>query len=195
MSLVATERATYEAAWALEAYGAHSPGQTYLPLFLDMAQPAMHHSILDAGCGSGKGALALQAAGFTELRLCDLTSAGLLPIAQALPFYDTCLWDDLRTRVGYLHGGRVDWVYCCDVLEHIPTPFTMLVVSRLLEVARRGVFLSIALNPDVFGAWVGKPLHQTVQGFVAWRDQLAAIGVVKEARDLLHCGVYLVTPR
>jgi hypothetical protein len=65
----------------------------------------------------------------------------------------------------------------------------------LLEVARRGVFLSISLMPDEFGAFVGKRLHQSVQTFVQWRDQLHAIGTVVEARDLLHCGVYLVKPR
>jgi hypothetical protein len=65
----------------------------------------------------------------------------------------------------------------------------------LLEVARRGVFLSISLMPDQFGKWIGKPLHQSVQTFPEWRDQLAAIGRVIEARDLLHTGIYLVEPR
>lgn len=188
-TIIDTERETYAQMWAVEAYSHHSPGEVFVPLFLDMTQTTMRGSVLDAGCGSGKGAIALQHAGFV-VTCCDLTDAGLVPEARELPFHQTALWDDLTRQVGFR-----DWVYCCDVLEHIPTPFTMLVVSRLLEVARRGVFLSISLVPDQFGVWVGKSLHQTVQSFVQWRDQLACLGTVKEARDLLTTGVYLVEPR
>lgn len=192
MALVETEQATYEAMWALDAYAAQSPGAALVPLFTDCIEaqgdrPAWHAaSVLDAGCGSGKGALALRAAGFA-VTLCDLTPAGLASEAYALPFHQVALWDDVRRVVGY-H----DYVYCCDVLEHIPPAFTMLVIHRLLSVARKGVFLSISLVPDAFGAWVGKPLHQSVQSFTAWRDQLATLGEVVEARDLLTSGVYFV---
>lgn len=186
-SLRQVERETYEAIWALPAYAERSPGEQYLPLFLDMAHPDRRDSFLDAGCGAGKTALALVAQGYPDVRLCDLTDAGLSDEARTLPFDTACLWEPLM--------WRVDWVICTDVLEHIPTPFTMLVVSRLLEVAKKGVFLSISLMPDQFGAWVGKPLHQTVQTFAQWRDQLAALGRVTACRDLLHCGVYLVESR
>jgi hypothetical protein len=81
------------------------------------------------------------------------------------------------------------------VLEHIPTPFTMLVASRLLEVARKGVFLSISLMPDQFGVWVGESLHKTVQTFPQWKAQLDTVGRLVEARDLLHCGLFWVEPR
>lgn len=181
------EAETYQDIWALEAYHQHSPGESYVETFCAMAPRAVVGSVLDAGCGAGKGALALRQAG------CRVFCADLVDVRQgealALPFTAVCLWDDLRVAI----GRQVDWVYCCDVLEHIPTPFTMLVVHQLLQVARRGVFLSISLQPDVFGAWVGKPLHQTVQSFTAWRDQLAELGTVTEARDLLSTGLYLVT--
>jgi 2-polyprenyl-3-methyl-5-hydroxy-6-metoxy-1,4-benzoquinol methylase len=182
------ERALYEHIWSsVAAYADHSPGERYVPLFLDMSRTTMRGSLLDAGCGSGKGALALEAAGFT-VSCCDYTDAGLIHAARHLPFTPVCLWHDLKRVVGFR-----DWVYCCDVLEHVPPPFTMLVISRLLEVARRGVFLSISTQPDQFGAWVGESLHKTVRSFVEWRDDLAAIGTVVEARDLLNAGIYLVT--
>lgn len=176
--------------WGVDAYASHSPGEMYAPVFIDMARPEPVDSVLDAGCGAGCGALALQASGIAAIELCDLTDAGLLPAARAFRFAQVCLWEDLRPSV-----GEHDWVYCCDVMEHIPPAFTMLVVSRLLEVARKGVFLSISLTPDVMGAWIGKPLHLTVQSFTDWRDQLNAVGHVVEARDLLNAGVFLVKPR
>lgn len=186
------ERETYEQMWAVPAYADLSPGEVCLPVFLDLVKGA-RGSVLDAGTGSGRGALALQKAGF-DVRLCDLTADGLLPAARALPFYPVVLWDDLTTRIGYLRGGKVDYVYCCDVLEHIPPAFTMLVIRRLLDVTRRGLFLSITLQPDQFGVWVGKPLHQSVQAFGWWRDAIAEIGTLVECRDLLSSGIYWVQP-
>jgi 2-polyprenyl-3-methyl-5-hydroxy-6-metoxy-1,4-benzoquinol methylase len=197
-SLRTKEAQLYTDVWALPSYGTFSPGEQYVPLFLDMAQitpdTTFRYTVLDAGCGSGKGALALKAAGFAEVHCCDYTDEGLVPEARALPFHAVSLWDDLRVGVQYLPGRSVDYVYCCDVLEHIPTAFTMLVISRLLEVSRRGVFLSISTVPDQFGAWAGQPLHKTVQPFTWWRDQIHELGAVVEARDLLNAGVYLVQP-
>lgn len=180
----------YASVWGVETYGAFSPGEQNLPLFLDMSQTSMRMSVLDAGCGSGKGALALKAAGFTAISLCDITDAGLLPEVRVFPFTEVCLWQDLRRPL----GGFVDWVYCCDVLEHLPTAFTMLAVSRLLEVARCGVFLSITFATDAFGVWVGEPLHQTVQSFTWWKTHLEELGELVEARDLLISGVFLLKP-
>lgn len=189
-SLVAAETEKYQGAWALDAYAEHSPGAHVLPLFLEMAQPHAGATVLDAGTGSGKGAVALRAAGFS-VTACDLTADGLIDDARDVPFQSAVLWDDLTE----LYPQGVDYVYCCDVLEHIPTPFTMLVIRRLLDVARVGVFLSISTVPDQFGVWVGQPLHATVQPFTAWRDQLSALGTVVEARDLLTSGVFYVVPR
>lgn len=197
------ERATYEEAWALEAYGDFSPGEKYMPIFISMIggpppgapytlpgarEPFVSgRTVLDAGTGSGKGALALAAQGF-RVTCCDFTSAGLVDEARTFPFHEVCLWHDLG------HLGRYDYAYCCDVMEHIPTEYTMLVVSRILGTCREGAFFSISLVPDSFGVWVGKPLHQTVQPYTWWRDRLNDIGTVVEARDLGTNGVYLVRP-
>jgi SAM-dependent methyltransferase len=158
-----------------------------------MATPARGETILDAGCGSGKGALALQAAGFT-LRLCDLTADGLVPEAQSIPFDTVCLWHDLSLQLRYVEGGAFDWVYCCDVLEHIDEALTMLVIARLLAVTRRGLFLSIATVPDAHGVWIGETLHHTVKPFIWWRDHLREVCELVEARDLLTAAVFLVRP-
>lgn len=172
-------------------YSEYAPGEGYVPAFTEMSGAKLKARVLDAGCGTGKGAAALWAAGY-RVEMVDLTDAGLVAEARGLPFTQACLWRPLVPQIGYRFGGKVDYVYCCDVLEHVPTPFTMLVVARLLEVASRGVFLSISLSQDQFGAWIGRPLHQTVQSFTAWRDQLREIAEVVEARDLLHSGLYFV---
>jgi 2-polyprenyl-3-methyl-5-hydroxy-6-metoxy-1,4-benzoquinol methylase len=195
VDLIGSERQVYEQMWGWPAYAANSPGETLAPMFLEIAGRlgfAPGDSVLDAGCGSGKGGLALAQAG-ARVTLCDLTPAGLVPEAAPLAFHDVVLWQDLLAATG--RSRPFEFVYCCDVLEHIPTPFVMLVIHRLLQAARQAVFLSISLVPDQFGVLAGKPLHQTVQSFTQWRDQLACLGDVVEARDLLINGVYMVKPR
>jgi SAM-dependent methyltransferase len=190
----ATETEKYADVWqALPQYATYSPGAELLPLFLQMVGES-RGTVLDAGTGSGKGALALSAAGF-DVTCCDVTAAGLVPEAQMLPFYVTSLWHDLwPVARGAGHPGRTrfDYVYCTDVLEHIPPQFTMLAIDQMLRVAQKGLFLGISLRADEFGTWVGQPLHQTVQSFTWWRDSLKELGEVVEARDLFSEAVFLV---
>lgn len=180
------ETDTYRDMWAVNAYAAHSPGESRVPMFLQVAGDD-RGTLLDAGAGSGRGAVALREAGF-DVTMCDLTGDGLVDEASDLPFRQAVLWEDLTGL------GRFRWGYCCDVMEHIPPPFTMLVARRLLDICDT-VFFSISLVHDTFGSYVGKPLHQSVQSFTAWRDQLDAVGEVIEARDLLTNGVYVVRAR
>lgn len=204
MSILETELATYEDVWSsVSAYGDHAPGEHYLPLFLEMVGPVSQYqapTVLDAGTGSGKGALALKAAGF-DVRGCDLTPNGLSSdaVSSGIRFIHGCpLWNDLSIMVrGFGHPSRskADYVYCTDVLEHIPPQFTMLVVDQMLRVCRRGLFLTISLVPDQFGVWVGKALHQSVFPFTWWKDALGELGDVVEARDLISNAVFLVRPR
>jgi 2-polyprenyl-3-methyl-5-hydroxy-6-metoxy-1,4-benzoquinol methylase len=197
LSVQEREREIYREMAAVEAYQDYSPGARYLPAFLEMAGGLEEGaSVLDAGCSSGKGALALKAAGLS-VTMTDLTPDGLVDEARTLPFLEHCLWQPGPSLIRPGELRRWDWVFCCDVLEHIPPQFTMLVVRRLLDVCRRGVFLGIALQPDNLGAWVGKPLHQTVQPYGWWLENLKEIGTVPAvdgSRDLCHVGLYLVRP-
>jgi len=196
MGIVAAERELYSDVFStIEQYSDHSPGEKHVSMFLEMAKidyPS-YYTILDAGCGSGKGAIALRDAKFGTVYMCDITPDGLVPEARDIRFTQTALWNHLPSTI-FPHAGKVDYSYCCDVLEHIPKEFTMLVLSRLLEVTRRGVFLTISLVPDSFGYLAGRPLHQTVESFVWWRDRLNTLGRVVEARDIMGYGVYLVSP-
>jgi 2-polyprenyl-3-methyl-5-hydroxy-6-metoxy-1,4-benzoquinol methylase len=188
-NLTQHEREKYQEAWSLDVYTKTSPGADALPLFLDMAGPLHGAKVLDAGCGEGKGTDALIAAGFL-VTACDFVVDAYKSTA---PFYEWVLWE--RPSNLRLLDGQFDYIYCCDVLEHIPTALTGLVITRLVDLAERGVFLTISNVQDVMGLWVGTPLHQTVQPFVWWRDLLDTVAEVREARDLLNSSAFFVRAR
>lgn len=196
MSVTQHERETYETlVGTVPQYADFSPAEQYLPIFLEIVGDR-RGTVLDAGCCTGKGGVFLASHGF-DVTLCDLTDAGLTSEAMALPFVRMSLWHDLRlTARGKGHPSRssFDYVVCCDVLEHIPTHFTMLVIDQLLRVTRHGLFLSISLVPDAFGSWVGTVLHQTVQPYLWWREGIGELGRVVEARDLIGSAVFYVRP-
>jgi len=181
---------------SVEQYGAFSPAERYLPVFLSLIGEA-RGTVLDAGCCTGKGGLFLQAHGF-DVTLCDLTPSGLVDEARTLPFVQGSIWQDLSSIArakGHPCRTRFDYVVCCDVLEHLPTHFTMLAIEQLLRVTRHALFLSIGLVPDVFGVWTGTRLHQTVEPFQWWRDAIRELGHVTDARDLRESATFLVEPR
>lgn len=188
MNLTTIERDTYREMFAVDEYRINSPGVRYLPAFVQWAQPGS--SVLDAGAGPGAGSQALHEAGF-RVSMCDLDRFNDLPF----PFAQACLWNEAEMRQVREQLGPIDYVYCCDVLEHLPPAFTMLAVRNLLSIVTRGAFLSIAFVMDGHGAWVGKHLHQTVQTFTEWRDQLNEVGRVVDARDLALAGLFMVEPR
>lgn len=197
-SIARREQELYEDVYdSVPPYRNFSPGEVYAPMFAQMVRERdWAGNVLDAGCGTGRGAVALKKEGFVVSQMCDFTDFGVEEAARGIPFRHATLWLPLEPQLYYLGpGSKIDLVYCCDVMEHIPKEFSMLAVARMLEIARRAVFFSISLTHDTMGAWLGRPLHKTIESFVWWRDALNEIGNVEEARDLLNTGVYLVTPR
>jgi len=196
------EAESYAELWSsVSHYKRNSPGEQHARVFHGIVQDP-GATVLDAGCGEGRGLLALAALGYRVVGM-DLTDAGLSVAARAYPFIQDTLWHDLKPSVYLFHvqqpdvfrADGVDYVYCCDVLEHLPEQFTMLTVHRLLEVADKAVFLSIFFTQDGYGPWIGRPLHLTVKPFVWWRDALRELGDVTEARDCHEFGIFMLRPR
>lgn len=181
MRLQEIEQDKYEEIWSIDDYAKDSPGELVSSAF---AKIALSGSVLDAGCGSGKGAKALQRLGF-NVSMCDFVETGLIEDIENIPFFKSCLWEPIIF-------GKFDWIYCCDVLEHIPTEFTMLAIYHLLEASKKGLFCSITFVPDNFGPFIGKSLHLTVQSFLWWKDHFNELGRVVESRDLLESGLFVV---
>jgi SAM-dependent methyltransferase len=181
----AQERDKYAEIWSLEQYrNATSPGLINVDRFMSVIKPDPLSRVIDLGCGSGKAGLELEKRGL-RLSWLDITAAGLDPEVPRELFIEQPLWAPMTFQ------RRWDYGFCCDVLEHLPTEYTLLSISRMLEYCKT-LWLQIALRPDNFGALIGEPLHLTVKPFDWWLIRLGTLGHVEDARDLIGEGLYVV---
>ena len=186
MLLSALEKQKYEKVWKIPSYRDHSPGDTMVKKFLEICRPYPNASVIDLGCGTGRASLKLKRAGLNVTGL-DITGKALTRTArQKIPFTEAPLWSDWV--------GMYDFGFCCDVMEHIPIEYTMAALQRM-HMNCREVFLHICLVPDSFGKMIGEPLHLTVMPFDWWLSHLQELGDVKDARDLVHNGLFHVRRR
>lgn len=160
------ESEKYQAAWANPRYRAFSPGEYAVTEFLAVTDAKPGDTVRDLGCGSGRAGTQLARRG---LKVTQYDFAENCRDAEIdLPFA-------LHDLTQLIPGLPADWVFCCDVMEHIPPEDVRKV---LLNVVRAGwrVFLGICTDKDDYGPQLlGHPLHLTVQPAEWWREQLEAL--------------------
>jgi SAM-dependent methyltransferase len=159
-----TEREKYHRMWAVPGYRDVAPGELAAATFLDLVKP--DGLVVDFGCGTGRGGLAIEQAGH-EVILVDFASNCRDPEAMALPFVELDLSEPCPLRVPY--------GYCTDVMEHIPPHQVETVVGNIMAAAGT-VFFQIATVPDKFGAVIGQRLHLTVQPHAWWAGLFERLG-------------------
>jgi len=166
-----SERDKYRLMWQFESYRTVAPGERLVDLFCDVARPG--GLILDFGCGTGRGALALSRRGHT-VSLLDFASNCRDPDAMLLPFMEHDLTQPCPVSGQY--------GFCTDVMEHIPPADTRKVLGHMFSASPR-IFFSIGTAPDDCGALIGHTLHMEVRPHAWWRALLSEYGRVVFERD------------
>ena len=161
-----SERDKYVQMWQRPEYRTISPGEYAAATFLDVAKVEAAGPVIDFGCGTGRGGLALSKAGL-DVTLVDFVSSARDHEALSLPFLE---WDltvpcPLRAPYGF----------CCDVMEHIP-PADVPTVLRNILACVTTCFFQISTRPDNLGALIGHDLHLTVQPPAWWLETIEAEG-------------------
>src|SRR5882724_1213520 len=130
MNIMDTERAKYQEIWTdVPDYRKYSPGMENVQRFMDIIKPKPGSSLIDIGCGTGDAGLEFVNRGL-RVRWIDITDAALSDEISCDNFIQSALWMDWEQKCFYDYG------FCCDVMEHIPTEFSMLVINRIVQVCK-----------------------------------------------------------
>lgn len=165
------ERELYKQLWATEQYRAVAPGEHCVHEFLQQARPPLGSTVIDFGCGTGRGGLLLAFP----------VPVGANMKVTLVDFADNCLdpeiKDMLKTQAHVLSFLQHDlteplsitanYGYCTDVMEHIPSQDVNKVLNNILMAAQH-CFFQISTVDDVLGGLVGHPLHLTVRPYEWW---------------------------
>lgn len=161
----------------LPSYRDCSPGETFAPFFFDhfKGEITSGQTISDFGCGTGRVAKEFIARGL-HVSLVDISPFCLDEEIRSLVhlfsdqihFVQACLWQLPNSL------AATDWVYMCDVLEHIPEEKVDDVLLSIASKMKRGGYFSICLKEDLAGQAIGQTLHLSVREKGWWEEKLSA---------------------
>lgn len=180
-----TEQQKYQEVWSHPEYRQVAPGEDAYIVFLDKASPKKGESVIDFGCGTGRGAQRLKESGL------DVTG---------VDFASNCL--DPEVDVRFVEADLTKQIpvaskygYCTDVMEHLPPEQVDVTIKNILSSSAL-VFFQISCVDDVMGALVGAPLHLTVQPCEWWAEQFKKNGAeILWSEDLGEmCRFYVKSP-
>lgn len=163
--MIEQERDKYQRVWAHPDYRRWSPGEAIVPVFLERLPWQKEEGLLDLGCGTGRAGKLLHDAGLRVLMI-DLCREAVE--VSDIPFMEACLWE----LPAGLHPR--EWVFCVDVLEHLPPDYIGSTLDDLAALTIKGGLLKIACFEDGCGAMIGEPLHLTVQPALWWLERIKA---------------------
>jgi len=187
------EQAKYDVIWReLPSYRDCSPGEIFASYFFDGFKGKMRpgQTIIDFGCGTARVAKSFLAKGL-NVTLVDISPYSLDEevrnalklFSQQIEFVQACLWQlPPSLKSAY-------WIYCCDVLEHIPEEKVDEVLAAIAERMRFGGYFSICLKEDLVGKEIGLPLHLTVKERGWWEERISKYFMIA-SEDVLSKGLY-----
>jgi SAM-dependent methyltransferase len=172
-----TEQQKYEAMWAHHQYRAVAPGEHLVHKFFELARPRPGATVIDFGCGTGRGAFMMALLGPKDIKveMVDFAANCLDPdvveIMKGQPHALSFTQADLTQPIPL----TAEYGYCTDVMEHIPPVDVDCVLMNVLKAAQH-VFFQISCVDDVCGALIGEPLHLSVHPPEWWLKKFNDLG-------------------
>ena len=197
--LAVAEATKYRAMWARPEYRRWSPGEAHAPVAAERLGMKWGDTLYDLGCGAGaavpefarRGLLvrAIDIALSPELIGDAVQKTKHLPLIYLPMWTIACLWS---LPLDY---PRRDWVFCCDVLEHIPPAKVGAVLDAIARLMKKGGYLTIHCGPDGMGKLIGETLHLTVREPEWWVAEIRQRMHVKSAEGAGGEVTVIVAPK
>jgi SAM-dependent methyltransferase len=166
------EKQKYQAMWQHPIYREVSPGEHIADRFVELACITDKDTVIDFGCGTGRGGNRVAELTGCDMTLVDFVNACDQKLTKRFRFVEADLTEQIPVK------GKFG--FCCDVMEHIPPEDVDLVISNICDCVER-VFFQISLIDDACGKLINQRLHLSVHSFHWWRERLSAFG------QMLHC--------
>ena len=170
-STIEEEIEKYQKAWDLIYTDQNECGTRHVAFFLDHFDISKNDKIVDLGCGSGRSVKLMRDQGFDAYGI-DLIKSRYI---DDIPFTQANLWN--------LPDKKFDYIFCTDVLEHIPTDRIEDVLDNMRKICGKGIFLAVATRPDQAGKYINETLHLTVQDVNWWLEHLGSRFQTLSARN------------
>ena len=161
------EKDLYKMMWERPEYRVVAPGENIAHEFLKQAKPKPGATVLDLGCGTGRGGLNLAFFGGMDVTMVDFAGncldADIVPMLEtqkhAIRFVEADLSEPLPVKAAY--------GYCTDVMEHIRPHHVDRVIDNCLAACQH-VFFQISTVDDICGVLIGHKLHLSVHPYKWW---------------------------
>ena len=178
------ERQKYWKLWKHKAYRQNSPGQMLAAYFRANVQWQRGDTLVDLGCGTGRAGALLGLKGF-KVTLIDFVDALDDDIRRSTPF--------IEMNLCQLEGLPVfDWIYCADVMEHIPPEYVDQTLDGMARITRKGGIFSISHKLDGYGKLVNERLHLTIQNSSWWGQKLLDRWELPKSEPGTGASIYIV---
>ena len=173
------EKDLYKMMWDKPEYRQVAPGENIAHEFLKQAKPKQGATVLDLGCGTGRGGLNLAFFGGLDVTMVDFADncldEDIVPMLEtqkhALRFVEADLSQPLPVQAAY--------GFCTDVMEHIRPHHVDQVIENCLTACQH-VFFQISTVDDKAGVLVGHKLHLSVHPYEWWLKKL------KDHKCIIH---------
>jgi predicted RNA methylase len=161
------EKELYTKLWEMPSYRDDSPGEVVAQQFLQQARPKPGATVLDLGCGTGRGGLQLALFGGMNVTMVDFApnclDQDIRDMLEAQKHTLRFVEDDLNTEL----KESAEYGFCTDVMEHIRPHRVDIVLNHILRACQH-VFFLISTKDDVKSKLVGHTLHLSVHSYEWW---------------------------
>lgn len=161
------EKDLYKMMWERPEYRAFAPGEKAVFDFLSQAKPRRGSSVIDLGCGTGRGSLNLAFFGGLDVTMVDFApnclDADIVPMLETQKHVMRFLEHDLSQPLPV----KAAYGFCTDVMEHIRPHHVDRVLDNCLDACQH-VFFQIDTQEDEMGKLLGHRLHLSVHSYEWW---------------------------